>query len=234
MLYSNKNGNMMGYEVIIDYKKLRELREEIITNCSMIEYCQAVFSDMFPQLSNSNIIIKNINRGNLHHKQENMGWPDTYYYNYTYDKYYIPSIIKIIDDVLEGKEEKIDNLFSEDGLLYAIEKHSDITPIRKVEELLELYIKTNNKNNLLEAQKLLRTFEHIEIERPKKNISEYYSRLQECFDFQEMIIYDSDSINKLQSLFGNEWEIKISEILNQRNCMNSSIKSPYVKEMLPT
>ncbi len=66
--------------------------------------------------------------GELHHIQENMGWPDTNYYEYTYDKYYFPNIIKIIDDILSGNEDQIESLFSEEDLKYDINNYRDISP----------------------------------------------------------------------------------------------------------
>lgn len=36
MLYNNENDTMIEYEVIINYEKLKQIREQIINDCSFI------------------------------------------------------------------------------------------------------------------------------------------------------------------------------------------------------
>ena len=168
----------------------------------------------------------------MHHTQENDCWPDTDYYEYTYDKYYIPNIIKIIDNILSGNEEQIESLFSEEDLQYDINSYRDIKTLEKIEKLLKEYKKNNSKSKLQEAKSMLNAFEHIETEKPKKSIKDYYSQLQKCFEFQKVTDYNQDGINELQKLFGDEWQTKVKEALKHDDCMNSSIQNPYVKQLM--
>ncbi len=231
MLYKYENGVLIEYTVKIDSKKLKKIREEIIENCSIIEHCKGVFADFLPH-SDNQIIIKNMKMGELHHIQENMGWPDTNYYEYTYDKYYFPNIIKIIDDILSGNEDQIESLFSEEDLKYDINNYRDISPLNDINNLLAEYVETHDESKLSSAQIKLSMFKHRNINKQKRSIKDYYLELQKCFEFQKVTSYNQDGINELQKLFGDEWQTKVKEILKQNDFMSSSIKNPYVKQLM--
>lgn len=232
MLYKYENGVLIEYQVTIDSKKLKKIREEIIENCSIIEHCSGVFAHFFPN-SNNEVIIKNMEIGKLHHVQENMGWPDTNYYEYTYDKYYFPNIINIIDDILNGKEEQIDYLFTTDDLSYDVNNYRDISPLNEINNLLNEYIKTHDEKTLSKAKLKLDTFKHIDINKQKRSIKDYYVELQQCFKFERSNNYEQSGINELKKIFGEDWQIKVKEILNQDSNINLSVKNPYIKKLMP-
>lgn len=223
MLYKYENEVLTEYQVKIDEKALKKIREKIIENCSIIEHCKDVFAKVFPK-STDTVIIKNMQRGEVHHIQKNIGWSDTTYYEYTYDKYYFPNIINIIDDILNGNEKQIGNLFNTNDLIYDINNYRDVSIFNEINNLLKDYIETNNENKLSLAKAKLNSFKHIDIQRQNKHIKAYYSELQECFEFQQVTTYHQDEINVLQRLFGDNWQTKIKEILKRDECMNSSNK----------
>lgn len=62
MLYKYEFGILTEYRVRIDEQNLKKIKKEIIENCSIIEHCNGVFAQVFPQ-STDTVIIKNIERG---------------------------------------------------------------------------------------------------------------------------------------------------------------------------
>lgn len=232
MLYKYENGILNEYQVKIDKITLKQVREKIIENCSIIAHCKGVFANFLPQ-STDNKSIRNIKKGSFHHTQDNKEWPDTDYYNYTYDTYYLPSIISIIDNILNDKEDQIDLLFTTDDIGYDLNNYRDVSIFKEINNLLNDYIKTNDEEKLSSAKARLNAFEHIDIQRQKKSIKEYYLELQKCFEFQKMNVYSQEDLNVLKNLFGDEWQIKVKEILNLANCTESSVKNTYVKRLMP-
>lgn len=175
------NGAMPEGEIIIDYEKLEKVREEIINNCSVVLKHKLNCSS---DLENRRHIgtIKNITRGKfVECKPGRDGSADINIYEYTYDEYISPNIIKIIDEIISGNEQKIQSLFNTDDLDTNINGYRDIDGLRAVIKLIEKFIRINDKAILEEAKYLIMKYEYVEVINPKSSVKEYYLELQECF-----------------------------------------------------
>lgn len=161
-----------------------------------------------------------------------MGWLDTTYYEYTYDKYYFPNIINIIDEILNDQEDQINFLFTTDDLSYDVNNYCDSPSLNEIKNILDEYIKTYDKKKLESAKMKLDIFKHRDIQKQNKSIKDYYFDLQNCFEFQKITDYNKDEINKLQNIFGDEWQKKVKKILKLNDCVNSSTNDSYVKQIM--
>lgn len=232
MLYKRENNCLETYEVKIDTNKLKMLREEIIDNCSIIESCRGVFATVGPICNKEKYIIKNFVQEKLAYIQENMGWPDTSYYEYSYDKYYFPEIIKIIDDILNGNEEQIELLFETEDLIYDINEFRKVDDLYKMHDLIDLYIKTNDKKILDLLKVNISKFNHVEIIKPLKSIKEYYDSLKSCFEFEKINTKDLNELELVQNLFGEDWKTKLNEFLILDSNISNSVNNQYIKKFM--
>lgn len=189
MSCNNENDAMPKCEIIINYEKLKNIREEIITNCSVIVKHKEEYTECFEKQKFGEDI-KHIKRGNL--VRISIAGIDIY--EYTYDKYIFPEIINIIDEILKGNEQKIQFLFSTDDLETDINKYRDIECLEKLVELIEEYIKIADEYLLKEIKSLVMNYGSIEMKKPRKSIKEYYHGLQECFAFKEQKDINRDSL----------------------------------------
>lgn len=231
MLYRCEKNCLEIYEVKIDANKLEQIREEIIDNCSIVEHCQGVFATVGPFCHNEKYIVKNIVQEKLAYIQENMGWPDTSYYEYSYDKYYFPKIVKIIDDILNEKEENIGLLFETEDLNYDINEYRNLDDLYKLYELIDSYIKTNDKNILDLIKSIINSFKHVEMQKPFKSIKDYYDSLKNCFELKKTDIKDLSELNLIKSLFGEQWQAKLIEVLTLDSNISNSINIQYIKKL---
>lgn len=232
MIYKYEEGILEEYKVIINFEKLKKIREEIIYNCSIVKPCTGVFSDFLPFSEAEKETMKHFNQKNLSYVQENNGWPDTYYYEYTYDKYYFPKIIKLIDEILKGNESIIDDLFETEDLKYDINEYKDNKTLKEVIDLINDYSKTNNKQTLIHATTLLNQYKHTEIIKPIKSIKEYYYELSNCFKFEKTNSDNYEELNRLKEVLGKDWQIKINKLLNSDTNIKASVKNQYIKKLM--
>lgn len=231
-MYINDNGNIAEYKVIIDYKKLKLIRKQIIDNCSVIVKRKENHAQGFEE-QDFNENIRNIKRGNLVRvNSPKSDSADINIYEYTYDKYIFPDIINIIDEIQKGNEQKIQFLFSTNDLQNDINKYRDIESLEKVVELVEEYIKIADDNLLKKIKSLIMDYESVSVYNPKNSIKDYYLELQNCFVFEKQRMITTDDIVKLKNLFGDDYLGKLGMILNYDKNVDDRITNPYVKKML--
>lgn len=178
--------------------------------------------------------LKNIKRGKVF--SEYSEDPDLSIYEYTYDEYIFPEIIKKIDEVLDGDEQQIQYLFETSDLSNLdidINKYHDVEQLKKIKRLIEEYIKNNNIKLFEDAQELMNKYEWAVVSNPKKSVKEYYSELQECFTFKKQREITTNDLVNIKNLFGEDYPEKLSMILKYDKDDNDSIKNPYVKKILP-
>ncbi|MCI9434194.1 MAG: hypothetical protein HFI86_02800 [Bacilli bacterium] len=178
--------------------------------------------------------LKNIKRGKVF--SEYSEDPDLSIYEYTYDEYIFPEIIRIIDEVLDGDEQQIQYLFETSDLSNLdidINKYHDVEQLKKIKRFIEEYIKNNDKNSFESAKKLIEEYEWAKVIKPKKSVKEYYSELQKCFVFNKRRKITSKDLAYIKSLFGEDYREKLNMMLNYDKNDNDSIKNPYVKKILP-
>lgn len=232
MLYNNENGTMIEYEVIINHEKLKQIREQIISDCSFIIKRKKIASMSFGWAYYGETV-KNIKRGKVFFEYSED--PDKSIYEYTYDDYIFPEIIKKIDKVLGGDEQQIQYLFETSDLSNIdidINKYHDVEHLKKIKRLIEEYIKNNNIKLFEDAQELMNKYEWAVVCNPKKSVKEYYSKLQECFIFEKRREITAADFLNIKNLFGEDYPNKLNMILRYDKDDDDSIKNPYVKNIL--
>lgn len=208
------------YEVKVNREKLKDIRNEIVQNCSLIEYRaierrdRGYFHDGDVYRENDIYIIPL----NVEMKEwlSTGVWDEASYY---FDKYYAPDIVHIIDAILVGDEINDDEnaydlqyLFNTSDLdLNKTLGKVDVS-IKNVIQLLENYMKNYNREDIEKAKRDLSNIKSINIERPKKSIIEYYRELYTCFEFIFIRTIDIGNLDKLRNEHDGNWESTLDEV----------------------
>ena len=177
--------NVNKYEIIFDKKKIKELKREIILNCSVIEHTE-IETDCFPGFKDRDLIFNYTS--DPVGKQEYFEETRTIYLH-KFDEYIPPKLVEYIDQLLANNTEGIVNIldynisceYPNDNKLASsivdeIEKKNDEYKkipdeerkerIKKLQEIEELTEKQKTINKLLEEHR-----------KNEKKLGAYYLKL---------------------------------------------------------
>lgn len=219
------------YKINIDRERLIAIRNEIVINCSIIK------KECKTECARVNCFIKNWKKTDkyieLNVKQIDSyvpSWDDGYQVIdvYNFDAYYFPEIVNVIDDILKGNLNRINDLKDKVDLPSNIDSLRDIKSLERLKELIDMYIKNNSKNTYQEIVDLINNYTHYNIEMPKQTIEEYLPKLRECFEF---IKVDSTDIEKVRQIFGDNYLEKLNEILKIEQETYDSIMASSIEEL---
>lgn len=231
MLYKYEGEFLLSFDVDINYNKLKKVREDIIENCSVIKKCEGVFSDEYFYKKNKQNR-KNFFKKELDHVEKNHWCPDIYYYKYEYDEYCLPEIINVIDDILNGNEERINDLFSTEDIKFDINDYRDNKALSDVINLINDYKITNNEISINRAKYILRNFNHIKLEDKQKSVKDYYPELIKCFSFTKKSSISNLEFEKLKSFLGDEWIEKMTNFFDYQENSEKLVTNQYVKKLM--
>lgn len=185
MIYIKNNGESLEkYTVTLDTESIKELKERIIKDCSLIIH-KAFHSDHVPTFSR-NSIIKNLK---LVGPQNN--------YLYSYDEYIPPLLVSLINRLLDNDETVIQELVDYSPLNESSLDRNINSVNKQLAELSEDdYIKKNLL--LIKLERLLKL--------KKKNINqkstkEYYEELQNYISLDLVSTLSLDDLLRVESFY---------------------------------
>lgn len=235
MIYEYENGVLIEYQICTNMKKLREISNIIIENCSAINHCLIFISNDSKDI---NSFITSMNqKGKSFIKNVKS---DEDYDAYTYDEYIFPEIINIIERIIvNGKVSLIKDLFNTSDVSLEegeIIKSKSSYLLEAIAALQKFLLSKGDSDTLVKAKKLLEQNNFCELTLPKESIKAYYGELQMCFELKMLRkIPDNNlqELNKLKEQYGDNWyEELISKLNNLKKleeAKETSVDHQFIK-----
>lgn len=205
MIYVKENESVKKYKIEVNKEKLNNLKYMIIKNCSVIEHIkQMVREDYLP--FHDGIYIRNYWQKFIRRDANSDFFGPTFIniYEVEYDYYNEPSIVKIINKVVEGDEEASMELLN-------YNKPSKKDYKAEVNKLLE--DKDNIEKNI---QKINELIQEEKYNKDQKDISFYLSDVKSCIS---LILVDEcsyeDYLRFCKFIDTNEKLLSNSDLIQQ-------------------
>ena len=205
MYYIKETDNeLIKYEVELDTERLKNLKEEIIDNCSEISH-HCYESDY--ELTHD--YFQNHDIRNYHFTET--GKKKDYFeeirdiYKIEYDEYEHPLIVDYIDSLINGDTSVIPSLKSYSSFTHPLgaaresEKAVKSTLINYLNKPLE-EIKIESLTQSIHTLSCLK--EDIIKNKNQKNVAVYYDDVMECIKLKEVDRIDKDAIRRLEEFQG--------------------------------
>lgn len=194
--YVKNNDKIEKYEVQFDNEKLQKLRIEIINNCSEItlkEYDGIREPNYFDYLKIRNYKSTKIGIA------EGKGYaPDRTLYHIKYNEYTFPYLVTLIDRLLEGDIEALNEIFNQ-----VIEKET--LPIElRIQTLSNEIDKISNldtKKKIKELEKLHKLIETQKLNSNQLPVTIYYPKVQQLINLIYINSMKIEDIERLESFF---------------------------------
>ena len=138
----------------------------------------------------------------------------------------------MIDDILKGNYERINDLFSTEDIKFDINDYRDNKALYDVINLINDYKITNNEISINRAKYILRNFNHIKLEDKQKSVKDYYPELIKCFSFTKKSSISNLEFEKLKSFLGDEWIEKMTNIFDYQENSEKLVTNQYVKKLM--
>lgn len=192
-----QNGKIIKYNVVLDTKKLIELKEEIIKNCSIVTHIKKIDRN---GLYSFNSKIKNYHCRAIcvgEHYNECM-------YEIEYDSYDNPILVEQIERLLKNDYSVIQQIFNPTILEQKDEKAQLLAQIRNIS------IDNLNKDSIELLTKLQWSLKEV-LEKEKKKASRkpiepYYLLVQECINLEKVDEISTDDFKRIMGFFDNKIE----------------------------
>ena len=212
MNYFKKVDNKIEkYSVELDIEELKNLRKEIIDNCSNIVHKD--YEDMlnFPTIGKYHEI-RNDSMEMTNKTKSRFGF-DLTIWHYTYDEYIYPVLVIFIDRLLDGEVEAIDNIFSDDNNYLDVDQFDQLS--KKLDVIDNLDIE-NKRKKLDELEKIIKkTSLHTNYDL----IDEYYKKTQDLINltyidtiYIEKVEEVIEEVEKIETFFDNDIEKNYQKI----------------------
>lgn len=204
MIYITKNGNIYEkYNVEIDIERLKGLKIEIINNCSEIVH-QSYDSYVKPKHCFDYYRIRDYKEKKVGYKEFDEG-PDQPIYHFDYLEYKYPSIIKVIDKVLDGDGSELDKLLNPEN----IEERTTINQkiIEKKEEIDKID-SSSVKEKIEGLEELKELFEQLDLNKNQISVKHYCKQLSDCFELTIIAVVSEEKVLQVVDFFETEDNIK--------------------------
>lgn len=187
MLYFRTNDEVIEkYQIDFNKEEVETLKEKIINNCSFIKH-EEYESDQLPRFTGK--IIKNY----IHTytgKEKNYFEETRDIYLYSYDEYKPPYLVKLINQLLNGNSEVIDEILNYDtSTKSTIDYRIDL--VNKEFNKIDPKDISKKKEKLKELEELLK---EKELNKGQQSVESYYNQLIELIKFN---LIDSLPISEL-------------------------------------
>ena len=196
MYYFKENDSTIEkYEIVYNEEKVKELRREIIDNCSHIIHNEnrTTIPEMFKEdkLRYRNLHSKEIGR------REYQDGPDRVEYLVTFDEYIFPEVVKLIDNMLIGDVESTLKIVS-----YHTKTIIDIDKLiaiksGELDKIDNLNIKAK-RQKLNELESLL---EEKELNKNQKSIDYYINELKSEIKFVLVDTIDKETVERVNTFY---------------------------------
>lgn len=185
MFYYNTDGEyIFRYKVEIDLEKIKQLREEIISKCSVVEH-RNYESINVPKTEDFKYI-KNYKQTKIGEKPAiDIYSEDQDIYSFDYDYYNYPVLVLLIDKLLLGDTTVIDDIknpkeFDVEDIDFVISEYKNM--IKELNEENDIFITVNKLNSKL---KRLETYKQNKpLNKDRISVKKYYPKVFECIKLQ--------------------------------------------------
>lgn len=206
MNYFIKKDNVIEkYRITYDKKELRELRREIIDNCSEIYHrdIKRALIDASDKSKIRNYMVLDY-LGSIDREYE-----DEKIYHQTYDEYVYPNIVTIIDKLLK------DDLSSISGIYYINEKNIDVeSKIDRLNNEIDDLSNYSVDKKIEKLKELKELIDHKVINNNRKSVLPYYDKLKSLLKTDLVAFMRITDIEKISNFFDTDTEdvLKLAQI----------------------
>ena len=204
MIYYKKNMDKSGktiivrYEINFDEEKVKELRNEIVYNCSEKHDVEAILGESeINSYYNNNEHILNFKKGKFEFKKKNLKSPTSEeYYHCSYTLLIYPDIINFIDRLLN------DDIYIKDEINNDKNYYTSINNLKK--EIFKLNNEINKIDNLdvdIKINKLLEFKNLMNKYKYEEKMHEYYNELNNLISIDKMGEMYQDDLDKVVNFF---------------------------------
>lgn len=199
---TNDNGKLIivRYEIYFDENKLKELRKEIIDNCSKINKIEAIISekDINSYYSKDEHIV-NFKKGEYKFEKNDFeSLASEKFYRCSYDELIFPEIIDLIDKILSN------DIYVRDEIANSENHNVEIKILKN--NILKLNNDINNIDNLdvdNKINKLLELKEAIDKYKYEEKMCEYYNRLHSLISVDKIGEMTQDDLDNVIGFFND-------------------------------
>lgn len=196
MYYFKENDSVIEkYKIVFNEERIKELRHEIIDNCSNIIHNEkrTTLPEMFKE--------DKLKYRNLHTKQigirEYQDGPDHIEYLVTFDEYIFPEVVKLIDNMLLGDTNSTLKIVA-----YHTKTVIDIDKLiaiksDELDKIDNLNIKAK-RQKLNELESLL---EEKELNKNQKSIDYYINELKSEINFVLVDTIDKETVERVNNFY---------------------------------
>lgn len=131
----------------------------------------------------------------------------------------------VINDILNGNEERINDLFSTEDIKYNVYEYRNKI-IENIVNLINDYKNTNTKSSIEEAKCILEKIKQI-----KKQNEKSKNPYIELINYLELRKDDLE-LEKLKAFLGNEWIEKMTNFSDYQENNRKLITNQYVKKLM--
>lgn len=230
MIYEYENGVLIEYQICTNMKKLREISNIIIENCSAIKHCLVFISNDSKDINSLITSMNQKGKSLIKNVKKSFEKSDESYDAYTYDEYIFPEIINIIERIIvHGEVSLIKDLFNTSDVSLEegdIIKYKSSYLLEAIDALTKVFISKGDSDTLVKAKKLLEQTNFCELTLPKGSIKDYYGELQMCFELEILRKIPSERIQELNEIkikYGADWYDEVISKLNSLRFLEKNI-----------
>ena len=204
MYYYKIVGNsIMKHHVIIDYDKLNVLKEKIKNECSEIEH--KIFECEEDGINNLNRQenIRNLQTKFLRTQDFNdIAYGQKDIYEVTYDEYTYPKLVYLIDDLLTGDMNAIDEIYNFE--FNTADINQKINDLKEKINTIDIDTTKDIDLKISELEKLKSTINDKNYYDKQKKLYEYYKLVQETIYLEYLMSNSVTSIKNMLSFLNLE------------------------------
>ena len=196
--FKETNENIEKYEVLYDKEVINKLKMEIINNCSRIVHHAYIGTRNLYHEGNYKII--NYESKRVAVNEYNDG-PAEDIYRFSYDKYEYPYLVNLIDKLLVGNSDVIEEIFNPD-----FDKERDLS----FSKLIELISKEIDEINNVETERKIEKLNELEqllasadLNKNQVSVNSYYLELQKLITMNLVDRIDKKEIIRVRKFFND-------------------------------
>ena len=184
-----KEDRIEKYLVTFDEKLLRELRKEIIDNCSLIEHYE--YDGTRDPSNTEDSEIRNLSCKFVEREEsrDSLHYPDKDVYHYSYDKYVYPKFISYIDNFLKGDIQLLSKMPETTNVVKELKLR-----INTLSEELDAIDNLDIKNKKWKLEQIERRVNQLKLNENQVSTDNYFQKFN---DLITLILVDTITIEEI-------------------------------------
>ena len=197
--YKLKDNIVEKYKVSFNSKEVEKFKNKIINDCSEIVH-ENYTSDYYVCFSKDEII--------RNYKETKVGQKEYFeetrtVYEYSYDRYVVPYLVKLLNKLLKGED-----VLTEILTYKTLDKLPIDIKIDDLQKELKYIADTNTKEKIEKLKKLEKLLEAKKLNKNQKPLSLYRDELTSLFNFKLVDTLTLEELNKFQKFTGINFLIR--------------------------